>query len=104
MRGEKGTGLCLVVQVLDDGPRNSQPIVCTGTAPDLVEDDETVACGVVQDHGRLFHLDHKRAFARGDVVFSPNTCKDAIHQANTSLLRRHEAADLGEQGDDGNLA
>ena len=94
----------MIVNVLDHGPRDRQPVVGAGAAPDLVQHDQAAVRGVMQDVGRLDHLDHEGGLARRDFVLRADARKDAIHQAERGRVRRHERADLRHQHDQRDLA
>src|SRR5579859_5802768 len=81
VRGEERLGATafVVVQILDNGPRDGQSIVGARAASDLVENDEAARRGVMQNVRRLDHLHHEGALARGEVVLGANACEDAIH-------------------------
>ena len=68
VRGEEGLRAGLVVQVLDDGPRERMAVEGAHAAADFVEDDEAARGGVVEDVGRRAHLDHGRGSAARQVV------------------------------------
>ena len=59
---------------------------------------------VVEDVGRLGHLDHERALAAAQLVGRADAGEQAVDHADPRPLRRHEAADLGQHGDQGDLA
>ena len=61
MRGEQRAAADLVVQVLDHGPGQREPVVGAGAAADLVQDHQAAARGQVQNPRGLGHLDHERA-------------------------------------------
>lgn len=46
--------------------------------PDLVEEDERVAGGVVEDFGQLAHLAHERGLAARDVVGRADAGEHAV--------------------------
>ena len=94
----------MVVDVLDHGPGDGKAVVGAGAAAQLVEDDQAAAAGVMQDVGRLHHLDHEGALVGVDLVLRADAGENAVHQADASALRRHKGADLGHQGDQGDLA
>ena len=80
--------------MLDNRTRNCQAIVGTGASADFIQDNQAMPRGMMQNAGGLLHLDHKRAFAGRDVIFSTNAGKDTIYQPDASTACRHKAADL----------
>src|SRR5207302_7124800 len=94
----------IVMQVFDNGASDGQTIVGTGAAPDLVEDYQAACCGVVQDVGRLDHLNHEGTLARCQVVLGTDAREDAIDDANRRSLGGNIAPDLRHQGDERDLA
>src|SRR5579885_773250 len=99
MGGKERSRHRLIMQMFNDGARYRQSIVGAGAAPDLVEDDQTMPRGEMQDSRRLFHLDHEGALARSNIVFRSHTRKNAIYQTDARPASRDEAADLRQQGD-----
>ena len=106
VRGEERprAALRVVVQVFDHGPGDRHPVVGAGAAPDFVQDEQALRRGVVEDVGRLHHLDHKGRLPRRQFVRRADAREDAIHHADVRLIRRHEAADLRHQHDEGGLS
>src|SRR5437762_10587728 len=77
MRSEEGACATafIVVQVFDDGTRNGKTIVGAGTPSNLVEDDQAAGRSVMQDVGRLDHLNHKGALSCGRTFWAPMRVK-----------------------------
>src|SRR6266852_202203 len=94
MGGKERPGCRHVVQMLDNCSRNRQPIVSTCTSTDFIQDNQAMSRGMIQDGGSFFHLDHKRTFAGGDIIFRADTRKNAIYQPNAGTTRGHKTADL----------
>ena len=94
----------MVVQVLGDGPGQRDAVVGAGAAADLVEDDQAARRGVVEDVGRLGHLHHERALPPAQFVAGADAREDAIGQADASPAGRHEAAHLGQERQQRDLA
>src|ERR1022692_828274 len=69
------------MQVLDHRPGDAQPVICRCPAPYLIEDDERAVGGVVQDVGRLIHLDHERRVPPRQVVAGADAREDPVHNA-----------------------
>ena len=73
-------------------------------AADLVEDHQALGRGVVEDVGRLGHLDHERALAAAQVVGRADAGEQAVDDADPGTLGRDEAAQMGQDRDQGDLA
>jgi hypothetical protein len=70
----------VVVDVLDHRPGDRDAVVGAGAAPDLVQDQQAALGGVVQDVGRLDHLDHKGRLPGVDLVLRADAGEDAVDQ------------------------
>ena len=97
MRREERLRADLLVQMLDDAPREAEAVERAGAAADLVEDDEAPAGGVVEDVRRLAHLDHERALAPGEVVARADAREDAVEQVDPSRGGGDAAPGVREQ-------
>ena len=93
-----------VVQVLGDGPGDGEAVIGGRAAADLVEDDQRVVGGVVEDVGGLAHLDHEGGLAAREVVAGADAGEDAIDEADARLAGGDAAADLRHEGDERDLA
>ena len=104
--GKKGARVdrTVLMQVFDDGPGDAQAVEGAGAAAELVDEEQAAAGGVVEDIGGLVHLDHEGALATGEVVGRAHASEDAIDHADGGLPCGHEAAHLGQQGDETHLA
>ena len=91
-------GLCSqqpgVADMLHDSPGNAQSVKGTGSASDLIQDQQTVSGRVSQNIGYLGHLHHKGTLAACQIVGSAHTGKDAVTDTDIRLVRRNKAADL----------
>ena len=104
MGGEKRLGpLARLMQVLGNGPRDGNAVVGTRAAAYLVQNDQAALRDIVQDVGRLIHLDHEGRFARGQVVRRPHPGEDPVDHPETCAARRHITAHLRHQADQGRL-
>src|SRR5271157_4491537 len=104
MRGEEGPATDRVVDVLGDRPGQRDAVERAGATTDLVEDDKAAWRGVVQDVGRLGHLDHEGALTAAQLVGRSNAGEEAVNHTDPGALRGDEAADLGQDGDQRDLA
>ena len=59
--GKSGAGAeaGVVVDVLDDGPRDGEAVIGAGSPARLVQDDEGAVGGLVEDGGGFDHLNHE---------------------------------------------
>jgi len=60
MRGEQRFCADLIVQMLNDAPRERKPVERARAAADFVQHDQAARGGVVQNIRRLGHLNHER--------------------------------------------
>src|SRR5579875_4193445 len=102
MGGKEGSGADALANLLDHCPGDRQSIERAGPATDLIQDDQAARGRVAEDAGRLHHLYQEGTCASGDIVLSTDTREDATDQASSRDTRRHEAADLGHEDDQGN--
>src|SRR5439155_5697051 len=77
----------LLVERLDDGPGDGEPVEGRGTPPDLVEEHEAPRRDVVEDRGGLDHLDQERALAAGEVVLGADAREDPVDHADPRFAR-----------------
>ena len=98
-----GTGRRMVVQVFDHRPGDRNTVVGTRTASDFVQQDDAAVGNIVQDAGRLEHLDHEGRFALRNIVGSPDSGENLVHHADMSRFRRDERPHLGHQDNEGRL-
>ena len=90
--GKKGTRASYVMQVFNDGAGDGQTIIRARASADFVKDNQAVLRCMVKDRRGLFHLDHKGAFSRGDVILGANTGKNAVDQSDTRAACGHKTA------------
>ena len=101
---EQGPAGGNVVQKLDHGPGNGKAVERGGTTADLIEDDQrTVGC-LIEDAGRLHHLDHECGAAARKIIGSTHTREQPVDHADMSEARRYERPHLRQHGDQGVLA
>ena len=104
MGGEDGAALDGVAEVFCDAPCDGEAVEGGGAAADFVEDDETASGGVVEDGGGFVHFDHERGLAAGEVVAGTDAGEDAVDEADFCVSGGDEAAGLGHEGEEGDLA
>ena len=91
------------MNVLTHRPSYRHTIIGTRSPADLVKQNETAPCRIVEDTGRLIHLNHKGTLAGSKVVRCSDTGKNPIDKAYFSLVGRNEASHLGKQGNEADL-
>src|SRR5260370_1037486 len=104
MAGEESAAADLIVQIFGDGPGQRDAVVGAGAAADLVEDDQALRTGIIEDVGRLGHLDHEGAVAPAQLIVVADTGENPVHDAYAARFCRHKAAHLGQQGQQRHLA
>ena len=102
--GEQRQRARLLQQVAGDREGEREPVEGRGTAADLVHQHQAALGGAVQDGGGLGHLDHEGGAPGGEVVRGADAGEDRVERAELGGVRRHEAADVGEQADERDLA
>jgi len=80
MRGKQCARPDAIVQVLDDAPRQAQAVKRARAPANLIENNKTARRGVVQDVGRLAHLDHEGGLPARKVVARADAGEDSVHQ------------------------
>src|SRR5208283_1448939 len=93
----------VAVQVLDHRPGDAQAVIRRRPAPYLVQDDQRAVGGVVQDVGRLVHLHHEGRVAARKVVAGPDTREYPVHEPDPARRGGDPRANLGHEGDQGDL-
>ena len=93
-----------VMQVFNNGTRNSEAIVGTGASTNLIQDNQAMPGSMVEDGGGLFHVYHEGALSRGDIILSTYAGKNAIDKAQACAASRHKTANLGQERNQGYLA
>src|SRR5262249_49052817 len=99
VRGEKGAGARVFLEVLDDGPSDGKAVEGGGAAADFVEEDEASRSGVSEDACDFGHFDEKSGTTAGEVVAGADAGKDAVGNRKLCLARGNEAADLCHEND-----
>lgn len=102
--GEEAAAAGGVEQVGDDGPGDGDAVGGAGAASDFIQEDEAVWGGVVEDVCGFGHFDHEGGLAFGEVVDGADAGEDGVDQADFGLGGWDEAADLGHEDAEGDLA
>ena len=103
MGSEKGLGFNFRLYVFHHRPGDGHAVVGTGAAAHLVQDDQGIFRGVLQNLGYLVHFHHKGALPRSQVVTGPYPGKDPVHSADIRTPGRNKAAHLGHEHQQGYL-
>jgi len=69
-----------------DGPRETQSIQRARTATELIKDDEASIGRVMENVGRLGHLDHEGRVTRVQFVGRADSCEDPVRDAERRLV------------------
>ena len=89
----------LVVQVLDRCPGDGEAVKGRRAAADLVQDHQGARPGLVEDRGGFHHLHHEGGASSRQIVRRADPGEQPIDHADMRRGRRHEAADLRQDGD-----
>ena len=103
MGGEQRESVNALRQVGGTGPGQRQAIKGAGAAPHFVHQHQTLRGGVVQNIGGFGHFHHKGRAAAGDVIRGAHTGKNPVDRTQLTTLRRHVAADVRQQHNEGDL-
>ena len=90
--------------VFSNSPGEAEAVVRRRAPAELVDDDERLCRGGLEDVGRLEHLRHKGRDALQLRVACANARDNAIVDAQLGRGARHEAADLAHERDHAGLA
>ncbi len=101
--GEEGVGPPFV-EGLGHRRGDGHPVQAAGAPAHLVQEDQAVLGGLLEDQGHLFHLHHEGALPPRQVVGGPDAGIDAVQEGQGGLLGGHKAPHLGQEGDEGRLA
>ena len=104
VRREQRPAATGLVQLLHHRPGNGEAVEGCRAAPDLVEDHQRAFACLVQDRRRLDHLDHEGRTSPRKVVGGADAAEQPVHRPDMRAVRRHEAAHLGQDGDERVLA
>ena len=74
-----------------------------GAAADLIEHNQALRRGMVQNIRHLTHLHHKGRLTGSEIVRCADAGKDAVGHADACTFCRHKAAHLRHQRDERNL-
>ena len=96
VRGKQCPGLRfgMFMQILHNGPGNTDTIVSGSTSSQLVKEHQRLRRNVVQDVRSLGHLYHKRRFSQRNIIRCPYPREYLIHQAYSRGFCWHETAYL----------
>ena len=90
MGGEQRAAFVDVMQMLDRGPGDRQPVEGGGAAADLVQDDQRARAGLIEDSRGLHHLHHKGRAPARQIVGGADAREQPVDHADMCLLGRHE--------------
>ena len=103
--GEQGLGpqLFRVGAVLQHRPGNGHAVKGRGAPADLVQNQQTVRSGGLQNIADLRHLHHEGGLSGGQVVAGADAGENAIHHADAGGPSGNKGADLRHQHDQRHL-
>ena len=88
VRGEQRLGANVLMDMLDHGPSQREPIIGGSAAADFVQHDEAARRGGVQDHRRFGHLHHERGPAARQIIGRADAREHAIDDRQQRAIRR----------------
>jgi hypothetical protein len=103
MRG-KHAQRSFVDNLLADRPGEPETVVRRCPAAELVDQDQRVGCGRLDDRAGLQHLRHERRNPFQLRVARADACQHRIHDGQLGSVGRYKAADLRHHGDHTELA
>ena len=83
------------VYMLHDGPGYRNAVVGRSTASELVEEYQRPLAHVVENRGRLVHLDHESRLSERDIIARAHTGENFVDNAYVRAVSCHETADPG---------
>jgi len=92
------------MDIFNHCPGNGQSIIGTGTAPNLIQDQQAARSGMVQDVGCFNHLHHKGGLTGVNFILGADACKNPIDQSDAGRGGRHITANLRHQDNQSHLA
>ena len=90
--------------IIQNWLRNRNTVESTGTAANLVHQDEAPLGDIVEDGSRLVHFHHEGRLARRDIVGSPYPSEHFIDDTQLGRTCGHKTSHLGHQRNQGRLA
>ena len=100
MRREEGAAAVDVVEMLDRGPGDREPVEGRGAAADLIENDERALGRLVEDRRGLDHLDHEGRAPARQIVGGADPAEQTVDDADARRFGRDEGAHLRQHGDE----
>ena len=89
--------------VLQHRPGNGHAVKGGGAPADLIQDQQAVGGGGLQNLADLRHLHHEGGLAGGQIVRRADAGENAVHHTDAGSPGRDEGADLGHQHDQRHL-
>ncbi len=93
-----------VVQMLGDRPGDGHAVISGGAAPDFIEQHQRSLGGAVQNRAGLAHLHHEGGLSARQIVGGPDACEQPVDRADARRVAGHEAAQLGQDDAQPDLA
>ena len=90
--------------MLDHGPGDRQAVEGRRAPPDLIQDHQRPVRRLIEDAGRLDHLDHERRASPRQIVGRADAGEQPVDDADMRGFRRHVGAHLRHHGDQRVLA
>ena len=104
--GKQGLGPQLfgLGAVFQHRPGDGHAVIGGGAPADLVQNEQGVAGGVLEQLGHFAHLHHEGGLSGGQVVGGPDAGEHPVHHADVGGAGGDIAAHLGHEHNEGHLA
>ena len=92
-----------VSAVFQNSPGDGHTVKGGGAPADLIQDQERIFGGLMENIGDLRHLHHEGGLSGGEIVAGADAGEDPIHHADMGVFGGDEAAHLGHENDQRHL-
>ena len=98
-----GPQLFAVGNIFDHRPCNAHAIVSGGSPPDLIENEQALFGGFLQDIRHLAHFHHEGRLTCGEIIRRTYSCENLVDHRYFCIVCRHKTAYLRHKCDKSNL-
>ena len=86
--------LPVIMDIFHDGTRDGHTVISGCSTSDFIEKHQRTLRKIMQNHGCLQHLHHKRRLAARNIVRSTDTSEQFVEISEFRRFRRNERTDL----------